>query len=239
MSYFEGISANTLLMTVTARTLPIGLFLSFVHPAFVVILEFFLEYVDGVGALCIDRVSNVVYDRFDKLFDGISILFFVAYMIARLRNATTDEYRARNYWVPWVLALALYRVVGIIVFLAGASNAVFVVFANAWLPLFFLFVVLELWGVSLTAFRKYPQTLYIAVVLLLVYKFLEETAHHGAVDPDYIELSCGAFSTTFTHSDAFQFGRMIFASFTILILLCIRNGCMYCRGQRKEIINMH
>jgi len=209
--FLGALTVRSVLYASLLRVFPPSLFLFVlgVPPFFVTMYDVIAESVDSSLAVCVDGVTRLEYRRFDKLLDSLYICTFISYLTYSWMRSTAQRRAAHWSFVPAVVALAVYRLVGIALVLSTDIELFNVLFPNVWLP----YVVLFSFCQYTHLYERLKQATclwWTLVVLTAVYKLVEEVLHYTALNND-IACFCSGDNATSTHSDilAMWVGKLV------------------------------
>lgn len=197
---------------------PIALLIFFIEPFAAVMFDAVGENIDFILAVCIDGANELQYSKFDKIFDFQMIVIIWIFMWIVYNNTKNDP-QARQvwFWIPPLLFLAPYRVIGMILFMITSERWFLVIFPNVWLLYFFVFSALHWIGWS-QSLRRRRRLFWFVVILIAAWKFVEEYLHHiSQFGSDLFEDQCARYDTPVTHADA----MWIFLKITSYLLILI------------------
>lgn len=228
-----GLSGDTWLQALLLRTLPALFFFAIGVPAlFVSLLDFGLENFDWLPSACVDGASELTYNYFDKLFDSFYIVTLLAYALLPLlcANASRTVVRNYRYWRYAVAALGLFRLIGIGLFFITGDALYFIIFPNFVVPYFVYVSLARYFGLynrqSFAAISWLPTANVVILILIAVYKIIEEILHH--TNPgiyewnrlcDYVNLENNTRPPT--HKDIYKQAMRMIPIFFIFIFIAL------------------
>jgi len=152
-----------------------------IEPFAAAVFDAYGENVDAVLSKCVDNATRLQAAKFDKIFDALMIVIFWLYMLMIYMN-TLQKKKFKNNYNPWfwvypLLWLIPYRLLGIVLFFLTDNFWMLVVFSNVWLLYFFFFTALK-WIGWLEPLYQRKNLLVFFIVVIFVWKVVEEYLHH-------------------------------------------------------------